>query len=144
MQCKFVIVPFLSAIRRYCKIIHHCSLKLFCLSSWFTLLESRQTLLFNHDAHLPLYTKLLQCVWLFATLWTIAHSPPSSSVHGIFLARILERVVLSFSRGSSWPRDQIQVSCVAGRFLTIWASRETPRYIKRSSNSCFLRFCICP
>ena len=32
-----------------------------------------------------------------------------------------ERVVISFSRGSSWPRDQTHVSCIAGRFSTIWA-----------------------
>ena len=29
-----------------------------------------------------------------------------------------------FSRGSSWPRDQTQISCIAGRFLTVWATRE--------------------
>ena len=36
-------------------------------------------------------------------------SPPGSSVHGIFLARILEWVVISYSRGSSWPRDQTRI-----------------------------------
>ena len=48
-------------------------------------------------------------------------SPPGSSVHGIFQARILEWVAISSSRGSSPPRDQTQVSCVsciAGRFFT--------------------------
>ena len=39
-------------------------------------------------------------------------SPPGSSVHGIFQARILEWVAISFSRGSSRPRDQIWVSCI--------------------------------
>ena len=38
-------------------------------------------------------------------------SPPGSPVHGILQARILEWVAISFSRGSSWPRDQTQVSC---------------------------------
>ena len=42
-------------------------------------------------------------------------SPPDSSVHGILQARILECVAVSFSRGSSWPRDQTQVSHIAGR-----------------------------
>ena len=42
-------------------------------------------------------------------------SPPGSSVHGIFQARVLEWVAISFSRGSSQPRDQTQVSCIAGR-----------------------------
>ena len=53
-------------------------------------------------------------------------SPPDSSVHGILQARILECVAMPFSRGSSWPRDQTQVSCIAGRFFTIWATREAP------------------
>ena len=44
---------------------------------------------------------------------------PDSSVHGI-----LQAVVISFSRGSSWPRDWTQVSCIAGRLFTIWATRE--------------------
>ena len=39
-----------------------------------------------------------------------------SSVHGILQARILERVDISFSRGSSRPRDQTRVSCLAGTF----------------------------
>ena len=38
-------------------------------------------------------------------------------VHGLLQARILEQVAISFSRGSSWPRDQTRVSCIAGRFL---------------------------
>ena len=44
-------------------------------------------------------------------------SPPGSSVHGIPQARILERVAISFSRGSSQPRDQTYISCIAGRFF---------------------------
>ena len=51
-------------------------------------------------------------------------SPPGSSVLGILQARILKWVSVPFSRGSSWPRDQTQVSCIAGRFFTIWATRE--------------------
>ena len=47
---------------------------------------------------------------------------PSSSVHEIFQARILEWVVISFSRVSSQPRDQTQVFCTAGRFFTDWAT----------------------
>ena len=39
-------------------------------------------------------------------------------------SRILEWVVIPFSRGFSQPRDQTQVSCIAGRFFTIWAPRE--------------------
>ena len=39
-------------------------------------------------------------------------SPPGSSVHGLFQARILEGVAISFSRGSSWSRDQTSISCI--------------------------------
>ena len=51
-------------------------------------------------------------------------SPPGSSVHGILQARILEWVASPFSRGSSWPKDRTQVSCMAGRYFTIWATRD--------------------
>ena len=40
-------------------------------------------------------------------------SPPGSSVHGIFQARILEWVAISSSKGSSWPRDWTHVSCIS-------------------------------
>ena len=46
-------------------------------------------------------------------------SPPDSSVHGILQARI--QVAISFSRGSSQPREQTWVSLIAGRFFTTWA-----------------------
>ena len=49
-------------------------------------------------------------------------SPPGSSVHEILQARILEWVVIPFSRGSSQPWDQTWVSCITGRFFTIWAT----------------------
>ena len=45
-------------------------------------------------------------------------SRPGSSVLGISQARILEWVAISFSRGSSWPRDWTCVSCLAGKFFT--------------------------
>ena len=45
-------------------------------------------------------------------------SLPGSSVHGIFQARILELVAISFSRGSSQPRDRASVSCLADGFFT--------------------------
>ena len=56
---------------------------------------------------------------------TVGRSPPNSSVHGILQARILEWVAISFSRGSSWPRDWTQVSHIAGRRFNLWATRET-------------------
>ena len=51
-------------------------------------------------------------------------SPPGSSVHGILQARILEWVAVPFSRGSLQPRNWTQVSLIASRFFTIWATRE--------------------
>ena len=51
-------------------------------------------------------------------------NPPGSSVHGILQARILEWVAISFSRGSSRPGDQTQVSCTAGRRVKLWATRD--------------------
>ena len=51
-------------------------------------------------------------------------SVPGSSVNGIFQARVLEWVAISISRGSSQPRDWTQVSHIAGRHFTIWATRE--------------------
>ena len=60
-------------------------------------------------------------------------SLPGSSVRGIFQARVLEWVSISFSRGSSWPRDQTQVSHIAGRCFTAWATREAQMSIKKSS-----------
>ena len=47
-----------------------------------------------------------------------------SSFHGILQARILEWVAISFSRGSSQPRDRTPVSRIAGRRFTMWATRE--------------------
>ena len=51
-------------------------------------------------------------------------SPPGSSVHGFSQARILQWVAISFSRGSSQPRDRTWVSHTAGRHFTFWATRE--------------------
>ena len=44
--------------------------------------------------------------------------PPGSSVHGILQARILEWIAISFSRGSSQPRDRTHTSCITGGFFT--------------------------
>ena len=54
-------------------------------------------------------------------------NPMDCTVHGILQARILEWCspeAVSFSRGSSQPKDQIQISCIARGFLTSWATRE--------------------
>ena len=64
---------------------------------------------------------MLSCVRLLATPWTI---------QGILQARILEWVAFPFSRGSSQPRDPIQVSCITDEFFTSWATKEAWYIIK--------------
>ena len=58
-------------------------------------------------------------------------SPPVSSIQGILQARILEWLPIPFSRRSSQSRDWTRISCTAGRFFTIWATREAFGYIIR-------------
>ena len=54
-------------------------------------------------------------------------NPPGSSVHGVSQGRILEWVAVPFSRWSSRPRDQTQVSHIAGRHFNLWATREVTK-----------------
>ena len=80
-------------------------------------------------------------------------SPPGSSVHGIVQARVLEWGAIAFSRASSQPRDQAQVSCVVGRRfpIPIWATREVCWYIAlnfeeimtQSLPHCLRQFMLC-
>ena len=49
-------------------------------------------------------------------------SLPGCMVHGIFQARVLEWIAISFPRGSSQPWDWIQVSCIADRHFVVWAT----------------------
>ena len=53
--------------------------------------------------------------------------PPGSSLHGISQARILEWVAISFSRGSSQPRNQTPISCIGGQILHHGATRYAPQ-----------------
>ena len=64
----------------------------------------------------------------------IPWSLPGSSIHGIFQARVLEWISISFSRGSSWSRDWTQVSRIAGRCFTVWATREAQSSLGDSNN----------
>ena len=79
-------------------------------------------------------------------------SPPSSSVHGIFQARMLVRVAISYSRGSSWPRDWTCISCIDRGILplcylrSLWwvyvCSSLCLKIMIAISQSWFM-FCIC-
>ena len=68
--------------------------------------------------------------WLWKVKVKVAQSCPTLcnpmgyTVHGILQARILEWVAVFFSRGSSWPRNQSQVSCMEGEYFTSWATSE--------------------
>ena len=65
------------------------------------------------------------CVWVAQSYPTLCDPMdlPDSSVHGILQTRLLEWVAIPFSRGSSCPRDQTQVSCIAGGFFAVRATR---------------------
>ena len=60
----------------------------------------------------------------FTQLSTTLCNPMDCRVHGILQARILERVAILFSGGFSQSRDRIQVSCIAGEFFTVSATKE--------------------
>ena len=69
--------------------------------------------------------------WWWSSRWVVPDSCgpmdcglPAYCVHGILKARILDWVVISFSRGSSQPRNGSQVSCTVDRLFTNWATRE--------------------
>ena len=68
--------------------------------------------------------------WKFLSCQTLCN-PLNYTAHGIFQARILTWVAVPFSRNSSQPRDQTQVSHTAGRFFTSWATREALVRCKR-------------
>ena len=92
------------------------------ITIWFKLTSVINKKLWNYD--ISKWKKML-VAQLCPTLWDpMDHSSPGSAVAGILQARTLEWVAISFSRGSSWPRDRTMVSCTAGRFFTIWATRE--------------------
>ena len=75
------------------------------------------------------FIMVLACVRLVVQLYLTLCDPVDCSLPGplslvILQARILKWVAMPFSRGSSQPRDRAQVSHIAGRFFTIWATRE--------------------
>ena len=74
------------------------------------------------------FSEVLLSELLSPSCLTLCHpmdcSLPGSSVHGIFQAIVLEWIAISFSRGSSQPRAQIQVSHIVDRCFTLWATRE--------------------
>ena len=75
----------------------------------------------RHPSSLKVKVKVAQlCPTLF--------DPMDYTVHGILQARVLEGVAIPFSRESSQPRDQTQVSRIAGGFFTSWVTREVLKF----------------
>ena len=76
-----------------------------------------------------IYMDVCVCVWKkkWKSCMTLCN-PMDYTVHGILQARILEWVAIPFSRGSSQPKDRTQVSHIAGKFFTSWATREAQEF----------------
>ena len=75
------------------------------------------------------WSRSLTSLRLSETPGTVAYQAPQGTVHGVFQARVLEWVAISFSMGSSQPRDQTWVSRIAGRRFTIWATSEVHKVL---------------
>ena len=87
---------------------------------------------------------MCECAQLCPTLWNpMVCNPPVSSVHGIFQARMLEWVAISFSEGSSWPRDRTHVSCIGRQIL--WPTQYFYCFESFACNCCspYKDICIC-
>ena len=74
--------------------------------------------------------KLLSCVLLFATPWTVAHQAPLSL--GFSRQEILEQGAITYSMGSSWPGDQTDISCVS------WSGRQILYHCATWAAFCYL------
>ena len=97
-------------------------------SSWKNQNVSRQ----GHLQQKLIVVVVVKGIHSYPTLCNPLHcSLPGSSVHGILQARILEWVAIPFSRVFSQLRDQTQVSCIAGRFFTVWNTRKANTTVQK-------------
>ena len=92
-------------------LLFHCWLT--CYSNKY-----RWYLWMSQESHCVCCAQFLSHVWLFVTLWTITNQGP------LFMGFSREWGAISFSKGSSWPKGQTLVSCIAGIFFTFWPTRE--------------------
>ena len=100
------------------------------VSEWYDQHSIKRICCFIWNGNLYTKNKLSKVYVLVAQLCPtlcdpMCCSPPDSSVHGVLQARILEWVAVPFSRGSYWPSGWTWVSCIVGRFFTIWATKES-------------------
>ena len=93
-----------------------CCVSFMCTKKW-----SSHTYIWL-NIYMCIYMKVLVIQLCLTLCGPMNCSPSGSSVHGILQTRILEWDAMSFSRGSSWPRDRTLVSYIAGRFFTIGAT----------------------
>ena len=89
------------------------------LTHTITIIFNTSCMLHQVSTHLILGSESASPTLWDPTNWFLS---PGSSVQGILQARMLEWVAISFSKGSSWSRDWTRVSCIAGRFFTVWAT----------------------
>ena len=94
-----------------------CLLQISCLDNYLAYKTNRMTMC---------VCVCVSCSVVSDSLRPMDCSLSGSSVCGTLQTSILEWVAIPFSRGSSQPRDQIWVSHIAARFITIWATREAP------------------
>ena len=90
--------------------------KVWWASSFFV---TKETFLIPRSMKKVLISQLCPTIW-----GPMDYSSPGSSVHGILQARIPEWVAMTISRRSSWSRGRTWVCHIAGRFFTVWATRE--------------------
>ena len=110
----YVLFKFLFSSQTFCTLFFQHEWKplvSFCISLQFVLLAISEV-------------KSLSRVRLFATPWTVAYQAVAFqdcnlSIHGIFQARVLGWIAISFSRGSSRPSNRTRVSCIVGRRFAI-------------------------
>ena len=118
----YLVLDISSQIIAYCIILYY--IVLYCIILYYIVLYSLLYCIIAYWWEVKMLVSQL-CPTL-CDPWTVVptppHPPPGSSVHGILQARILEWVAIPFSRGSSQLKIQIQVSCIIGRFITIWAT----------------------
>ena len=115
VQCPFHAGLFLALHKFSPRKLHSCHASSFCQ---FCYLFSPY--ISDYDTDSSQAVSLYLQVKVKAAQWSLTlYNPMDYTVHGILQTRPLEWVAMPFSRGSSQPRDQTQVSSIAGRFFTI-------------------------
>ena len=102
---------------------------------WCARYQPMKTKAGKRSRHWLTVPSLTPCSW---SPWTPTLPTPSSWIHDFNLFLCLCRLLVHILRGSSLPRDQTLVSCVAGSFFTVWAKRE----VSNKSVQCVVSACL--